>query len=233
MEQDIKKEFEFYIWDNSVSPGAEKLSLEYLTKYWLDDEELKNIWLPIQHKVFNPNFIWLPNENEHEFKYQLFNEGFILRPMLGGGLFAQPDLETLNECMKIMGDNYFAVIEDIDYGKEPRYSDNGYKIPQLKFKYPVGIKWDEYMLGDEVNKGIAEGITYELNNMVRNYFVFGDSGKWGKYTANDANEGMGVEIFGFKPEYLDLFRKYFPVSEEERTELEAPLPEHYRNRIIW
>ncbi len=164
-------------------------------------------------------------------KIQLFNEGFVLRPVMAGGLFTKETLAGLNKCMQMIGDKRFAIVEDIDKKKEPRFSDNGFKIPQLKFSYPFGIAWEDYMI-HKVG-GILEGISLELLLAARNYYVFGDSGEWGKYTANDADQGLGVAIFGFKPKYLDLFRTYFPVPEEERGALEAPLPEHYRKRIIW
>ena len=228
-DKDLLKEFKYYVWEDEIIPGKE-LSKAYLEKCWLSDEELKNKWQPIKDNIFNKDFVLLPDKNDHEFRDQVFSEGFILRPVLGGGLFDADHLEALKKCMQVTGDKYFAVIEDLRKEKEPRYSESGLKIPRLKFRYPVSINFPQLTFGN----GAVEGITNELFSPVRNYYVFGDSGKWGKYTANDADEAMGVDIMGFTPEYLDLFREHFPTpDEEERKDLEAPLPKHYVERIIW
>jgi len=212
-----------FFWDDSIEQS--KL---YVDKYELRDTELLK-WIKTKNKVFNNNFIWRPNERNNEFKDYIFNDGFIIRPILGGGLFSKVDFIALNNCMKIIGDEEFVIIQDIKMIGESDLDISKKKAPLLSFKYPIGLNWNDYM----INEGNSEGITYELNSPIRNYFVFGDKGKWGKYTANDANEGMGVDIIGFKPEYLDVFREHFPISTQERKNLEQQLPKHYIKHLIW
>jgi hypothetical protein len=96
------------------------------------------------------------------------------------------------------------LVEDYDE-KNPPHTDG----PPFRFKFPVDISWDE------VNDGA------ELSMIVfwpeRNYFVFGDSGQWGKYTGNDYE--YPLDIIGFKRKYSDLFHRKFRIPQEDIEDL--------------
>ena len=63
----------------------------------------------------------------------------------------------------------------------------------------------------------------------KNYFVFGDSGEWGKYVANDYK--FPLDIIGFRNKYAELFKRNFVLSIEERNEIYEWLPETYKRYI--
>ena len=65
--------------------------------------------------------------------------------------------------------------------------------------------------------------------MIHNeYFVFSESGLWGKYSANEYKNP--VDVIGFKPECEPIIRKQFKQSEEEWEEIKEWLPPKYKDR---
>ena len=61
------------------------------------------------------------------------------------------------------------------------------------------------------------------------YFVFGMSGNYGKYSANDYE--YSLEIIGFKPELAHIFQGHFRQSKEEQEEIREWLPQKYKGLI--
>lgn len=175
----------------------------FLEKHWLEEDRYIEKWLSHKNEIFNQSFKWFPE--------QRFHDDFILRPFIPGVVFYKESYESLMSVLKEMGEEEFVIIRD-----DPNY------FFGLEFK--VTDSWEEIDLEE------STFLMTELFCFANNYFVFGKSGKWGKYTANEHENW--VDIMGFKPEYLDLFRKHFPISEEEKKDVEEALPE-YRNNIVW
>ena len=60
----------------------------------------------------------------------------------------------------------------------------------------------------------------------KDYFVFGDSESWGRYSANDYE--MPFDIIGYKTEHRALFQEYFKSFEADRRKIAEHLPLAYR-----
>lgn len=187
-------------------PESTEDTLVYLEKYWLQEQEYLSIWKEVQSTIFNLDL---------KFPEMIINSGFKLLPRQGGLLFEQEEFELLKECIKESKDNSLFIIEDYNELNPPHESG-----PLLRFKYPVDLTWNEINVG--------EGISYELfQRPVRNYFVFGDSGKWGKYVANDFD--VPTEVYCFKKGLELFFKQRFDVADdEEDIELKELIPEYFK-----
>lgn len=197
--EEFKKQIEAYSFPDSI----EETKL-YLEKYWLYEHEYLTKWKNIQSTMFSLNL---------EFPKMIVNSGYEFLVRKGGVLFEEQEFKEIQECSNLLCDNHILIVEDYNDLNPPHESG-----PILRLKYPSKITWDEI--------NIYDGISYELfQRPVRNYFVFGDSGKWGKYAANDYE--LPVDIFLFKKEYENLFKKRFKASGEELFELKEFLPKEY------
>jgi hypothetical protein len=200
-------------YDNADPLEVYPESKEYLEKYWLAEEEYVSHWQPLQARIFDPKVdsvqvgrIFLP-----EFKLMSF---------LGGCTFGKKDFLLLQACMRALGEKYFVVIENIalSYNSYRVYKEE--KIPgkPLKFKYPVAIKWEELDTGDRLTDLMLCVVGR------REFYVFGESGLWGKYAANayygSAEFSYPLDILGFKATCAALFQGKFHtcMTEEEREE---------------
>ncbi|MDG4945069.1 hypothetical protein NMK71_01460 [Weeksellaceae bacterium KMM 9713] len=174
----------------------------YLQTHWLSKEEYVKEWVPIKNKIFNNDFEWFPD--------MVFNESYILRPLISGAVLIEEDYSDYLKVFEYFSQTEFVIIKDsLDY---------------MGFKFNVSESWNDIFNAN------SKFLMNELFCFADNFYLFDKSGKWGKYTANEHENW--VDVIGFKPEYLDLFRKYFPISEEEKKDVEEALPE-YRNKIVW
>jgi hypothetical protein len=196
--------YDFY---NNVDPvDVYPESKDYVKKYWLDEEEYVSHWEPLQDKIFDDkvNFLHLG---------RIFLPEFKLMALTGGATFEKKDFILLQECMRELGEKYFVVIENCaippDVHEKFKNKKNGLPGKPLKFKYPVDIKWKEIYRDDflsDAMMGVWEG---------REFYIFGESGLWGKYAANDHCSvdvnplGPPLNILGFKDECASLFREKF------------------------
>lgn len=199
-----------------IDSQIRNLSKRYLKKYWLDITEYSSCWCPIKNKVFNPDSKDLPE--------LMFNKGFELLAQKAGVLFTKEEYYALQKCMKVAGDKYFVIIEN----KTSRNTIPDYH--PLRFKFTVDTTWKELNNGDEKNL-TSDISSYDLLlNPQKHFFVFGDSGLWGKYTANDYND-TPLDIIGFKPELASAFREHFKQPKEEQEEIREWLPKEYKKLI--
>jgi hypothetical protein len=191
------------------------LSKRYLEQYWLDIGEFSSFWLPIKNKIFNPFSKDLPE--------LMFNEGFELVAQKAGILFTKEEYHALQKCMKSAGDEYFVIIEN----KTARNTITDYH--PFRFKFSIGTTWKELNNGDETD--FSDISSYDLLlNPQKHFFVFGNSGRWGKYTANDYND-TPLDIIGFKPELASDFKEQFKQQEDEQDEIWEWLPHEYKKLI--
>ena len=192
---------------------AKKRSEKFLEKFWLSLQELNDFWLPIKDKIFYSDSEDLPD--------LMFKEGYELMAQRGGILFTKEEYHALQNCMRIAGDKYFVFIEN----KLSRIEESD--LPHLRFKFPVETTWDMLNNGDEDFPDISFDILFIMN---KHFFVFGDSGKWGKYAASNYYD-TPLDIIGFKPEISAVFIESFNQSVQEQKEIKEWLPEDYK-RII-
>lgn len=157
---DYERQLEIFSFEESL-----ELSQRYFAKYWLSREELVSNWLPVHRKIFAHEHLCGAGH--------VFGSQFKQRISTGGLLFVKDEFELVMRLGKMAGDRHFAIVEDYDEDQPPPH-----KHPPLRFKYPISTSWEEINAGGY--------ISLELFGMPhKNYFVFGDSGLWGKYAAND------------------------------------------------
>lgn len=203
--------YESYHWAgfSRLVPDAEwgdkKLAEEYLQKYWLAEEEYLNVWKPIQDKIF------IQDKGLPELVYRAEFEMIALR---GGCLFLEEDFKQLQKAMQEVGEEYFVIIQH-----SQDFTDGE---PMFRMKFPVNITWEELISGNYVSAVL-------LDMSYNEYFVFGKSGNWGKYSANDYE--YPLDIVGFKPELTRIFQEHFSQPKEEQEEIREWLPSKYKKII--
>lgn len=189
-------------------------SQNFLEKFWLCNKELTSDWEAVKAIIFSKSFKRVPDV--------LFNEGFEVIAQRGGTLFTEDEYLSLQECMKLAGDKFFVVVEN----RLIRDKANN-DLPYLQFKFPVYTTWQELNNEDENYPDIAYDLLWIMN---KEFFVFGDSGKWGKYAACDYYD-TPLDIIGFKPELASIFQEHFKQPKEEQEEVWEWLPEEYKKLI--
>src|SRR5882724_1461868 len=183
--------------------GNKEVAKNYLDKYGLKESEYHAVWKPIQDQIFI-------NQNE-SLPEMVFNDDFKLLAIKGGVLFEKEDFQDLQACLLEIGENSLVIIENT-FGRS--------KETPLRMKFPPNITWEELMSGNFISS-----VLFEMPH--NEYFVFGQTGAWGKYTANDYEKPL--DIIGFKSHYSYIFQKYFQQSNEDWNEIHEWLPPKYKN----
>ncbi len=186
--------------------GNKSVALEYLKKYYLSNEDYLKNWKPIQNTIFKNQDKGLPDV--------VFKDDFSLLAIRGGILFEKEDFENLQNCIEEVGDTKLIIVQN-DYGRK-------LKVPPFRMIYPSDITWEELMSGNFISTAIFEMFANE-------YFVFSESGSWGKYSANDYEHPL--DLIGFKPQYASVFKKQFKQPQEEWDEIKEWLPLKYKELI--
>ncbi len=212
MNNDLNKMLKLYD-DPIVDKELRSLSKEFISTYWLCDNDLENYWLPLKNIIFKSESKDIPD--------LMFNSSFELIVQRGGILFSKEEYSALQNCMRIAGDTYFVLIEN----KFTRNTEADF--PHLRFKFPIETTWEELNNGDENFPDISFETIFIMN---KHFFVFGDSGKWGKYAASDYKY-TPLDIIGFKTELATIFHKNFKQPKKEQEEVWKWLPQEYKKLI--
>jgi len=186
--------------------GNRRIAENYLERYWLSSAEYQHTWKQVQDRIFTNQEVGLPQ--------MVFNPEFELQASLGGCLFVQEEFVRLQECMQSISEQFFFVVENTFGGQVEE--------PIFRMKFPTGISWDELASGNFVS-----AILLEMPH--KEYFVFGESGVWGKYAANDYETPL--DILGFIREIANVFRNKFRLSDTGEREIMRVLPPAYMNRL--
>lgn len=179
-------------------PTAEK----YLENYWMSAEEYANVWRPIQTSIFMNECDGLPA--------LMFQEQYNVIAMLGGVLFVEEGFGMLQNCMRAVGNQSFAVVQHEYCGKLR-------EVP-FRLRFPVDITWKELTGGNFIS-----AILLEMSH--NDYFVFAETSSWGKYVSNDYRSE--VDLIGFLPEVADVFRRNFRIGDEKLREALGWLSPNY------
>lgn len=190
----------------SRSEWGDKAAAEtYLQKYWLSLAEYEFKWRKIQDQIFVTQK-WLPE--------LLFSPQYDLLAFRGGCLFIEEDFKKLQECFLSVGDQHFFVIENLFGGTFEADE------PSFRMKYPTSISWDELTSGNFISAMILEFSNKE-------FFVFGETAAWGRYSASSYENP--VDIVGFLPKYASFFQEKLKVPEKEKLEIATEwVPSAYR-----
>lgn len=206
--EELLRKFQVY-WFSSFSElvshdlwGDKEIARKYLEKYWLSEDEYLNYWRPIQDKIFI---------DEHEFPENMFQLKFRLIFNWGGCLFDIEDFMKLQKVMKRMGEKYFVVIL--------HSSDFEHWNHEFRMKFPVDITWEELINGNYISALFLE-MSYN------NYYVFGENGLWGRYTASDYF--YPFDIYGVQNQCYNLFQEEFELSKKEYEDILTLLPPEYK-----
>jgi hypothetical protein len=179
-----------------------KASLSFLEKYWLSEKEYLNTWLPIKNKIFRVNSICLPD--------LMFNPGFDLIFLLGGLLFYEEYFNAFKKCIDSTGDTHFVIIQNANEDEVP-----------FHLKFPSKISWLELLDGGAVSFEV-------FKRPIRDYYVFGDTGSWGKYLSDE----YSLDIIGFREEYKNTFMKNVGIYiKEQKEDVLKKLPPSYKHFI--
>jgi len=176
----------------------------YLSKYWLSKSEYETEVKEIQAKIFNSQV--------RKFQDFVFLKSFETVALRGGILFEEEDFNILKECFRETGDKYIYIIEN-DFGLPP-------ETPPFRMKYSSNINWKELVSGNFIS-------TVLFNWPSKEYYVFGDTGLWGKYSANEYKNPL--DIIGFDKSYSGLFKGKFEQPPEEKEEISEWLPPAYKH----
>jgi hypothetical protein len=176
----------FSKWVPENQWGNKTLAEAYLRRYWLPEQEYKTIWKPIQERIFS---------KQESLTDLSFAQGFHTLSVIGGCLFHKDDFELLQSAIRSTGDEHFVIIQNT-----PDFTEGE---PMFKMKFPVNTSWEELTDGNYIS-----AVLFEMN--YNEYFVFGASGKWGKYAATE--RAYPLDLIGFKPEYSTIFNEQFRQS---------------------
>lgn len=186
--------------------GDKQVAEKYLQKYWLPDHEYQSQWRPIEEMIFNHGK-GLPD--------LAFKPTFNMLALRGGGLFEEQDFKQLQKTIRELGEDHIVIIQRSQGFTEGE--------PVFRMKFPSEISWEELVSGNFISAVLLEMHYNE-------YYVFGESGTWGKYAANDYDYPM--DILGFKPEVSPIFMEEFKQPREEWEEIQGWLPEEYKGRTL-
>ena len=214
----------FHLSVTNRGSGDRKKAQKYLEKYGLSQASYQSEWQALQSSVFDL-CRQLPD--------MIFKKNFEFISLLGGVPFEQKDFEQFKSCLQQLGERFFLVVQDT-FGMSLDQKEYA-----LKMNYPLNIEWNEIMSGNFISTALFEASE-------RDYYIFGESGKWGMYVATEyVNEavnpaGTPIRIIGFDPKYRSIFRDTFEIPkgeycenvdyipEEERPNLKNWVPDKYR-----
>ena len=132
---------------------------------------------------------------------ELFKDEFHVFISLSSPLFQEENFLMIQNIEIKHGGNYLYVIEEETCEED--------KDVAIKLRIPIDISWQEMK-----NGGFISDIL--LNMPHNNYFVFGDSGNWGRWYDYE-NPWRDYEVFGYKKETKEIleYRKVYSLATEE------------------
>lgn len=194
---------------------------KYCSEYWLNSHEFSKKWQPIKDVIFRKEAKCFPEI--------MFNPDYELILVRGGMIFTQEDYEKLQLCMRRAGDQYWVVFSNssnvyVEADKCDSDNSDPFLIgPQIEYpvmlKFPSCLSWQGLLSG-----GLFSEEIFQMG--IRDYFVYGDSGMWGKYVANDYVHPL--DVIGYRRDVATTFRELFSISKREKAELEKKwIPKEY------
>ena len=165
----------------------------FLNHYAITTESELSACHQIMHKMFTHSekdsfFV------EKDTPRNLFVEGVNLFAQISSPLFWAEHFSYIQKIGMAMGDRFFYILEeeaceaDVDVA--------------FKMKIPIDISWEELADG-----GFISDVVFNMFH--NNYYVFGDSGKWGRWCDYE-NDWMDYEIFAYSEmcPAVEAYRKW-------------------------
>ena len=198
-----------YIFSDRISEndwGDVEAAEAYMYKYWLYEKEYLEKWIQVEDSIFKDKASGL--------KGDVFTNTYSFLPLESASLLDYDDFSLLKGLLHWAKDQYLFVVENCgNYGK---------KEECYRMKFPSNISWEELNSGNYISS--------VLTKMYHNeYFVYGDSGKWGWYVANDYKDPL--KLIGVNNNF---HKKLNSIQKEHMSEIKnlvAKLP-HHLNKLI-
>jgi hypothetical protein len=187
--------------------GNKDQANKFLKKYWLLQGEYESRWKKVQCEIFNPHNL-MPDLMIRP-KYEMI----VLR---GGCLFSEQNFKRLQDCLIKLGEREFVVIENTFNGK------NEILEPAFRLRFPANITWADLTSGNFISAMIVDYDSKE-------YFVFGETAKWGYYSASCYRNP--VNIIGFEPPYAKIFSEEYYHDQDRLSPDSEWIPQAYRQII--
>lgn len=189
--------------DSMSQEESMKKARAFLHQYAMSDQEYREICLPTMQKIFGCSPDKCFNVQATAIS-EVFNNGFVYFSYQSSPLFWKESYELVLSICKNCGDHTIFIVEEKRCEECPTSA--------FQIRIPVGIPWND----------ISDGgfITDVLFNMFRNnYYVFGDSGNWGKWCDYD-NDYIDYEVFGYKDSNAAIlaYKDYFSISKNDFKE---------------
>lgn len=208
--QVLKKYAIPYYANSGANPSADDIdrAYAYLEKFAVDEDEYCCQTLQLFRKVFrnmlDANFnIWSIDIAS------IFRRGFQSEVHVASPLFSKETYLLFQDMCTVYGDKIFYIIEDELCEEDAAMA--------VKLKFPVSTTWSEIMSGEFLSNAI-------LRTACRNYYMFGDSGKWGRWCDYD-NNWLDYEIIGFSQVFPETLRYCLELrlSDTERKKIEEDI----------
>ena len=208
---------EFYSEMYGMHPNRDKTTSlkeakEFLARFAMDSLEYERKCVPVMRKIFlstAESYFDIRKKSMTE----LLREEYDFFSYQSSPLFWKESYMLIQAICKDFGDKYLYIVEE---ERCEECADAAFKI-----KLPINASWDT------ISRGGC--ITDVLFNMFRNnYYVFGDSGNWGKWCDYD-NDYIDYEVFCYKSlmQSIQVYKDYFSISREEYDSLRN-LPNNLR-----
>ncbi len=173
---------------------------EFLEKYSIDSIAFQNECKPIMKQVFK-----MDEKQKYDMETMpidaLFYPDYCFFTYFSSHIFSKEDFLLIKDICRKYNEKFIYIIE--------REGCEDYPEAAFKLKIPVDISWES------LNEGgcITDVIFHFMQN---DYYVFGDSGCWGKWCDYD-NAIIDYETFAYKWETEPIidYKKYFGISTEE------------------
>ena len=155
---------------------------------------------------------------------QLLRSELLHFTYISSPLFSEADFHLMQSIGKHFGDTLLYVVE---YEGCEDCADMAFKL-----KFPIDISWEEFTSGG--------CISFALTRVFYNrYYVFGNSGKWGKWCDYD-NQWSDYELFAYNEDCDEVraYRRHFSMSHDSLKEINdkigipSSLAESIHNGII-
>lgn len=188
-------------WDN------QEKAYEFMSKYWLSSEkELEAVSMRIEEMF---------NNSSSTFPELQFNNDYNLIFLPGACLLTKEDFVLLQTIMSVFGDEHFYIIQN------QSMLENG--EPSFRMKFPSNITWAELMSGNCISSALFELIHND-------YFVIGQSNKWGKYSATDYIWPM--DVYGIRANEPVDIAHLFDVERINREDVYGWLPNDFKKEFL-
>lgn len=192
----MKKEILLRKFSESDNTSDSKI---YLDKFFIDNTIKRKTLLDEKDKIFR--YSTFNDKEDSDFLF--FKLDYCISFTRAGLLLTENDFLLIKKNMIECDESKFYIIEDFDIEHE----DEAFFL-----EYPADINWNT--ISQE------NSITYQLfSRPIRNYFIFGEKGQWGRYVANDFT--YPICFLGAKEKSLVNH-----ITEEEKKDFILWYPKH-------